>query len=227
MNTTSTSHLHLNAMLLRTLDSVLSIPSVDMVDMAGITKHAWYSMRRNPESVTVKQLVSLSNAFHVPVRRFFSSGATDLVGCREDYVEPDFRPCSYDAGILMRYINACPGATWQKAADAVGMTRDNLRHSLLGDTRTPVVRFLASCEALDVDPFSVLIDPNPVHRPSARRVSPGASADVIVLQRRVDALQAEVDDLKAKFNALIQRAAHPDVSFGVAPDSPLSVAAED
>ncbi len=224
MNTTSTSHLHLNAMLLRTLDSVLAIPSVDMVDMAGITKHAWYSMRRNPENVTVKQLVSLSNAFHVPVRRFFSSGATDLVGCREDYVEPDFRPCSYDAGILMRYINACPGATWQKAADAVGMTRDNLRHSLLGDTRTPVVRFLASCEALDVDPFSVLIDPNPVHCPSARRTPSSGVADIAALQRRVDALQSELDDLKTKFEALMRRSGTP---FADALDNPLPVAAED
>ena len=104
--------------------------------------------------------------------------------------------------------------TWKKAADATGITYDNLRKSLLAIRKTPVVRFLTACEAFGIDPFTILIDPNPEQRHRKRAAVPAGSptdndesirADIRVLTKQLADLNTAVSDITARYDDLLKR----------------------
>ena len=84
-----------------------------------------------------------------------------MIGNKEDYIENPYKSCYYDAEALQALINSRSAATWQEVANSLGITRTNLRNSLLSYTRLPVARFLAACDAFGIEPFFVIVDPNP------------------------------------------------------------------
>lgn len=151
-------NIRLNTKLIRSLGSVLFMHTADMMVATSIASTTWYSIMQNPENITIQQLLSIANGLHIPVRRFFSADKPDVIGQRDDYVTEPYQPCQYDTTVLQAVINN-KSATWQQAAKAAGMSRDNLRKSMLAVRRTPVTRFLTVCGALNIDPFSILIDP--------------------------------------------------------------------
>ena len=86
---------------------------------------------------------------------------------------------------------------------------NSLRKSLLAVTKTPVDRFLVACEAFGIDPFTILIDPNHTDetkrkgRTSMRSTDPPQSGDIATLNRKIDVLKADIDDLKKKYESLL------------------------
>ena len=224
----------LNTKLIKTLSDVLLIPPARMMKEASIANSTWYYIMEHPDGISVQQLLAFANGLHIPVRRFFSSTRADLIGQREDYVTDPYLECRYDDATLQRMVNASPSATWQKAAKAINMSRSRLRDSLLTVTRTPVVRFLKVCEVFDIDPFTILVDPNPeVNR--KKRSNTTASddtfrAEIAALSRKVEDLTDTIACLTDKYQALLERhnqlenSVHSHFGFGtsvgIAADSP-------
>lgn len=195
----------LNQRLISTLNRVLMLSPTDIMGSAHIASSTWYRIMQAPSSISVQHLLGIANGLHIPVRRFFSTGNTDLIGRRDDYIVEPYSPCRYDNSTLQQIVNTRRDATWKRAAEATGLTRDHLRNSLLAVTRTPVTRFLTVCDAFDVDPFTILIDPNPEpkRKKTVSRQGPDLSAEIADLSHRISELSETVADLTAKYNDLL------------------------
>lgn len=191
----------LNTKLIANLGSALILPTVYITDKVGIANSTWYTIMGKPSAITIQQLLSIANGLHIPVKLFFSEGDVDIVGHRDDYVTEPYQDCYYNAEALQNIIDSHPDTTWQKAADATGVTRDNLRKSLLAVRRTPVTRFLIACDALGISPFDILIDPNPEKGTEQKH----EGNDVGKLLEDMRKLTATVEDLASKYKALLAR----------------------
>ena len=155
--------IHLNTELITSLKSILHMPSFKIIEAVSISCTTWYEIMNKPEKITTQKLLAIANGLHIPVRRFFSSDKSNEIGRRDDYIIDNYQPCHYDANALKSVVNNRPDITWQKAAKATGMTYYNLQKSLLAETRLPVTRLLKVCEVFELDPFNVIVDPNPPH----------------------------------------------------------------
>lgn len=195
-------NIRLNIQLVTSLGAVLFMPAADVISATGIANSTWYDIMKKPEGITVQQLLAIANGLHVPVRRFFSTGRADIIGRREDYVEDPYAECRYDEEALREFVTSRPAATWKGAADAVGMSYQRLRDSLLAVTRTPVVRFVEVCRFYGIDPFTILVDPNPPA--GERRKKPIRRGEAEAMRVRIEELSRKVDDLTAKYEALLK-----------------------
>ena len=187
-------NIQLNTKLISNLSDVLRLPAADMMEKARIPCTTWYKIAAHPETVTIQQLTAIANGLRIPVHRFFLEGNTGNAARREDYVAEDYRPCSYEPDVLQRLVDSRHDITWQKAADATGVTYDNLKKSLLSIRRTPVDRFLRACEAFGIDPFTVLIDPNPRKKPG-KRPSPTPSGGEATIRAEIAAMREDIGRL--------------------------------
>lgn len=199
--------IRLNTKLISSLSAVLFIPATEIMQATGIASTTWYAIIQKPAGITIQQLIAISNGIHIPVRRFFSTGKADLIGHRDDYVTDPYLPCYYDANALQELVSSRQEATWQRAADATGVSRDNLKKSLLGVRRTPVIRFLTACNAFSIDPFEILIDPNPIFKKETVKPSKASfentRAEISQLQQDMKALSESVMELSKKYEELI------------------------
>lgn len=155
--------LRLNTALLLSLGRVLDMTNMELMQVTGIKNATWYRIMGNPDEITVQQLISIANGLTIPVRRFFSHDDNDVVGGKETYRVNPYKPCFYFGKNLLNLVNTQSTATWQDVASELGLSRSNLRNSLLSVTRLPLNRFLTACELFDIDPFCVIVDPNPLH----------------------------------------------------------------
>lgn len=204
----------LNTQLLTSLSSVLDMQPAKMIAATGIVPPTWYYIMQHIDGITVQQLLSIANGLKIPVRRFFYADKAVVSAKREDYIVTPYTPCYYDAAAMQHIVDTRNDATWQKGAKATGMTYDNLKKSTLGIRRLPVQRFLAVCSAFDIDPFTILIDPN--HEPrKSRRTAPGSyldrdkemssiRADIASLHDEIRTLNETIDDLKEKYETLLK-----------------------
>ena len=153
--------LQLNTTLITSLGHVLGKTNAELMEAAGVSNATWYRIMGHPNEITVQQLISIANGLCIPVFRFFSIDGVNVIGNKEDYIENSYKLCYYDAEALQALINTRSAATWQDVANSLGITRTNLRNSLLSYTRLPVARFLTACDAFDIEPFLVIVDQNP------------------------------------------------------------------
>ena len=227
--------IRLNTKLIKNLSKVLFMPAAEIIATTGMNRSTWYRIAESPHIITMQQLLLVANRLHIPARRFFSTGKADFIGKREDYIAEPYEDCTYDSDMLQSTVETRPDISWQQAADATGVTRDNLRLSLLAVTHTPVVRFLKACEAWGIDPFTILTDPNPEpergEKQKARRQdTSGIRAEISGLREEVRALSRTVDDLKRKYDELLKAHAalvrRVSVNFENVNASHISIAAD-
>ena len=191
--------LRLNIALLSALGRVLDMTNTELMEATGIKNATWYRIMGNPNEITVQQLISIANGLSIPVRRFFSYDDSDVVGGKGGYVENPYKPCTYYSENLLNLINTQSTSTWQDVASKLGLSRSNLRNSLLSVTRLPLGRFLKACDLFGIDPFCVIVDPNPLRvnpreQENALTTAPEASA----LQSYLAAIQNELTDLRTE-----------------------------
>lgn len=221
----------LNTKLIASIGEAKFLSVGELIEATIKNKSTWYRILESPEKITLQQLLAIANGLHIPVRRFFLTDGKDVTVKRcEDHIVDDYKPCDYDGDALREIVKNRRDATWQKAVDATGITRDNLKNSLLAVRRTPVTRFLVACQALKIDPFSILLDPNPEPKPKGRRPSSAAGdsalhAEVKLLRRDYEHLNKTVEDLKGKYENLIrdyeQLAQRLQVNIGTINDSTI------
>ena len=223
----------LNTKLISSLSNVLFIPAAEIIVASEIANSTYYRIMQTPIIITIQQLLCIANGLHVPVRRFFSFGNADIIGKREDYIAEPYQPCHYDEDALQEFVQNCNTATWKRAAEATGMSYSRLRNSLLAVTRTPVTRFLQVCSVFGINPFSILIDPNPEVKRKSRSAA-GRDAklaeELSMLRQDVNTLSRHVADLTKKYEELLS--AHDallrqiNVNIHNFTDSSLSIAAD-
>ena len=191
--------LRLNTTLITSLGRVLGITNTELMEATGIMNATWYRIMGHPDQITVQQLISIANGLRIPVKRFFSIEDTDMVGNKDDYIENPYKPCLYDTKKLLHLIDTCAVATWQDVANTLGISRSNLRNSLLLVTRLPLDRFLTSCEFFGIDPFCVIIDPNPLHNNQRGRSNVMETMqEYATIQHDISAIQREMAIFRAE-----------------------------
>lgn len=232
----------LNHLLLSTLPRVLRMTHAEIADTCSLAIATWYRITREPQKITVQQLLALANGLHVPIRKFFTIGKTNVIGVREDYVVTDgYQKCYYDSDAITKVIGNGAATSWKDAARAVGMHWTNVTASLMAVHRTPVTRLLSLCEAFHWEPFDFLIDPNEVtaNRSRKKRMGPGAKevptvealrAEILELKADVARTLSIIQQLQEKYDTLLEAhntlARRVSVTIHSVKDSNLSIAAE-
>lgn len=202
---------HLNTNLITSLSRALFMPSFKIREAVDIPKSTWYDIMKTPDAITIQQLLAIANGLHVPVRRFFYTGDNNEVGRRDDYIIDNYYPCHYDADALKSVVNNRSDVSWMKAAKATGMSYQHLQKSLLAETRLPVTRLLTVCEAFELDPFEVIIDPNPPH------VDQSEKENTIATSREYETILANIAAMQrdmANFKALLEETRHDIAELG-------------
>lgn len=201
--------LKLNTRLLSALHSVLFMQAADIRKAVGIARSTWYDLMAKPEGITVQYLLAIANGLHIPVRRFFSTGNADIIGKRDDYIAEPYTDCYYAGDALRDIIRERQDATWKLAGEIAGMSYRHIQKSLSSETRTPVVRFLAVCEAFGIDPFTILVDPNPEPESEKKKSRSTAGADVLkeisTLREDIGRLSETVADISGKYKVLLEK----------------------
>lgn len=196
--------IRINIYLINSLGRVLGMTNTELMNATGIMNATWYRIIGHPKQITVQQLISFSNGLNIPIRRFFLYDDTDMVGNKEYYIENPYKQCYYDTKGLLHLIETQAVTTWQDVADALGISRSNLRNSLLLNTRLPLDRFLRACDLFGIDPFCVIIDPNPlqnVHKEPTDEISikeefAEIQHDISIIKSEVTILRAEVMNIR-------------------------------
>lgn len=211
----------LNSNLIKTLSSVLSRPAFELRAATSIKPTTWHSIMKYPDAITVQQLLAIANGLCIPVSRFFSTHDTTYIGSREEYVTFHYKECYYDSEKMRSIINSIPDSDFQKVITADGTSRQRLRDSLFAITRTPLKRFLTACENFDIDPFTVLIDPNHemeynnkqkiitqnIPEQKASNTAYTLHEDIATLHKQIIQLNCLIADLTLKYEQLLNRQA--------------------
>lgn len=194
----------LNIQLINSLADALYVSPTEIISASGIANSTWYRIMQQPDTITIQHLLGIANGMHIPVRRFFYTGHTLIVGHRDDYIADPYHECRYDADALQEFVSNTDSATWMQAAKEIGVTRDNLRNSLLGTRRTPVIRFLNVCNIFGINPFTVLVDPNPETTKADRKAVPSSMrAEIDALRKEVSTLSHSVSELTEQYQHLL------------------------
>ena len=205
--------IRLNINLFTALGRVLGMSNTELMEATGIKNATWYRIMGHPDEITVQQLITIANRLCIPVRRFFLFDETNMVGSKDDYIENPYKPCHYDTKNLIHLIDTRAVATWQDVADTLGITRSNLRNSLVLATRLPLVRFLTACEYFGIDPFCVIIDPNPLRVDQRERMNLLATKqeyaaiqqNISIIQRELAVFRAEIMNVRRDITVLSKK----------------------
>lgn len=157
------SEIRLNEILLKSLTRVLHMTHADVAEAAGIAITTWYRLIKDPQRFSVQQLLDLANGLQIPVSKFFSK-RKDKVGTRDDYIMyENYKICFYDKMAMSKAIGDGTPISWHEASKIINMNSSRASDSLLGESRTPVIRLLKLCNAFHFDVFNFIVDPNIKH----------------------------------------------------------------
>lgn len=195
---------NLNEELIKSLDTVFGTTWARLTVLVGIPRSTLYRLKDKPAGIDMQQLLAIANGLRIPVGNFFYTGGMHMVKTREDYVASPYLPCRYEFETLRNVVENRRDITWVRASDIIGITTDNLKNSLLSE-EAPVNRFLDFCEGFGIDPFTVLIDPNPKQRPRRSTASPTLLAEVAAMREGFAGLTGKYQDLAAKYGDLLEK----------------------
>ena len=175
---------------------------------SGISPSTCYRIERQPTNITIPQLLGLANGLQIPARRFFSTGDTDVVGRREDYITAEYIQCHYDSDAVESEIGTGASLKQRDVAKTVDRHWGRIRSTLRADTRLTVEKFLAFCNEFGLDPFNYLIDPNPTAE-AKKKLSAATfaavNAELRALREEMARLRADYALLRDAHNALVRR----------------------
>ena len=153
----------LNENLFKGLAHVLRMSYKEISSQSSISMTTLYRIIEVPSKISVQQLIDLANGLRIPVSRFFSKDSKEAVGEREDYINFNhYRLCFYDKSAVQRIIESDTVSSYRDIASVVGLHPNRVKESLLAEHRLPVTRLLNFCDNLNIDFFSIVVDPNSI-----------------------------------------------------------------
>lgn len=199
------AQLKLNEKLISQLDLVMGRSFAKLEKEVDIKRSTLYRLKDNPANIDMRQLMAIANGLHIPVRHFFYTGGIYTVDKREDYVTEPYLPCRYEYETLRCIIGNRRDITWVKGYEYTGVTEDNLKNSIMKDD-APVNRLLDFCKGFGIDPFTVIIDPNPKEKRKRKRTDGDALlAEMAALHKQVTDLAGKYQALTAKYDDMLRQ----------------------
>ena len=155
--------LQLNENLFKVMGRVFRMTYKEISSQSNISMTTLYRIIETPAKISVQQLIDLANGLHIPVSRFFSKDSKESVGEREDYINFNhYKLCFYDKSAVQRIIDSDTVSSYRDIASVVGLHPNRVKESLLAEHRLPVTRLLNFCDSLNIDFFSIVVDPNSI-----------------------------------------------------------------
>jgi len=155
--------LQLNENLFKVMGRVFRMTYKEISSQSNISMTTLYRIIETPAKISVQQLIDLANGLHIPVSRFFSKDSKESVGEREDYINFNhYKLCFYDKSAIQRIIDSDTVSSYRDIASVVGLHPNRVKESLLAEHRLPVTRLLNFCDSLNIDFFSIVVDPNSI-----------------------------------------------------------------
>lgn len=204
--------LQLNENLFKVLARALRMTYKEISSQSNISITTLYRIIETPAKISVQQLIDLSNGLRVPVSRFFSKDNKEAVGEREDYINFNhYKLCFYDKSAIQRIIDSDTVSSYRDIASVVGLHPNRVKESLLAEHRLPVTRLLNFCDSLNIDFFSIVVDPNSIsshakeQKNTLKKVSEYATLmnDIATMMREQAIFRAEVRRDIARLNKKI------------------------
>jgi len=192
---------HLNVRLIATLAKVTRMTNQEISDATEIPIATWYRIAAGPANISVQQLMQLANGLKIPVRKFFTEGEAVIVGIREDYIRRDYKECRYDGDALRDKMGRGTSIGMAEAAKAMSIDISHITKYIRAEKRLTVASLLSFCEAFNIDPFTFIIDPNPVEAAPHRKRS-GPSDGQSALTEELAAIRQELAQLREDYNKL-------------------------
>lgn len=191
----------LNVRLIATLAKITRMTNQEISEATEIPIATWYRIAGAPENISVQQLIQLANGLKIPVRKFITFGDVELYGDREDYIRRDYKPCRYNGDALRDQMGRGTNVSMADAAKAMGIDPSHFTKYIRAEKRLLVKSLLSFCEAFNADPFSFIIDPNPVGN-GARKKKSGPSEGQAALVDELSAIRQELARLREDYERL-------------------------
>jgi len=155
------NEIQLNEKLIKGLNRILRMTHNEISEATGIAIATWYRIAKEPERITVQQIIALSNGLKVPLHHFISSDNSSAIGDREYYImSSGYSKCDYDDKAIMDVIGPGSSITQRESATAIGKHWSRIKTILSGKQRLTVNNLLTFCRKFKLDPFEFLVDPN-------------------------------------------------------------------
>lgn len=203
--------LQLNENLFKGMAHVLRMSYKEISTQSGISITTLYRIIETPLKISVQQLIDLANGLCVPVSRFFSQNSMEEVGEREDYINSNYyKLCFYDKSAVQRIIESDTVSSYRDIASVVGLHPNRVKESLLAEHRLPVTRLLNFCDNLNIDFFSIVVDPNSIsshameQKKNLEKVSEYTTImnDIATIQREMASFKILLEDTKRDIDEL-------------------------
>lgn len=199
--------LQLNENLFKVMGRVFRMTYKEISSQSNISMTTLYRIIETPAKISVQQLIDLANGLHVPVSRFFSKDSKESVGERDDYINFNhYKLCFYDKSAVQRIIDSDTVSSYRDIASVVGLHPNRVKESLLAEHRLPVTRLLNFCDNLNIDFFSIVVDPNSIS--SQKNTTTTTSEyvailhDIAIMQREMASFKILLEDTKRDIDEL-------------------------
>lgn len=190
--------LQLNENLFKVMGRVFRMTYKEISSQSNISMTTLYRIIETPAKISVQQLIDLANGLHVPVSRFFSKDSKEAIGEREDYININhYKLCFYDKSAIQQLIDSGAVSSYRDIASVVGLHPNRVKESLLAEHRLPVTRLLNFCDNLNIDFFSIVVDPN-FNGPHAmeQKKNLGGVSEYATIMNHIATIQREMASFK-------------------------------
>lgn len=184
--------LQLNENLFKGMAHVLRMSYKEISTQSGISITTLYRIIETPLKISVQQLIDLANGLCVPVSRFFSQNSMEEVGEREDYINSNYyKLCFFDKSAVQRIIESDTVSSYRDIASVVGLHPNRVKESLLAEHRLPVTRLLNFCDNLNIDFFSIVVDPNSISAKAKERKDLDTVSEYAIIMNDIATMMRE------------------------------------
>jgi transcriptional regulator with XRE-family HTH domain len=195
-----------NEQLFNRLSEVLDISGAEIARRCGLTQQVLNRYMNSDIVLSVQVLMKICNALRMPAYFFVSENNNHVFPNRESATVAldHWHPIEWDAlAVELTFGDGEGRIYWKDVAVAMNVSSQKPHERFLLRKRFPIDGFLMACSHFNISPFKFLIDRNrECCKVRSRKNEP---SDITELIRRIDTLNATVDDLTDKYNNLLRR----------------------